>query len=236
MTWLSFPFRRLAYRYYLEFCQIDPQLKADVNFKVTDAQSLFKDLKIKVVDVELLKKLCKDLNWNFQSVLILQIETILGMQQPDFDIVKDPLGKEKITMRLVPEKVVAMCMPYLRPLEDLKLLTQKLEAFIETINPYFYELYLAVIGILQAINKLPANMQPWTQILEFLKLQMVTRRENYVGQTESDWWLKEQAENGILPQIASYRFPFPKLIKEDIKAVLGKSCSQPSTDKQFHKQ
>lgn len=196
-------------------------MKNDTNFKITTAESLFRDLNSKVVDVDLLHRMCKDLNWNLDKVLILQIETILEMQKPDFAVVKDPLGKEKIVMKMIPHKVVALCEPYYNSLEEFELLANKLLRFIETINSYFYELFLAVIGILQAINQLPSAMEQWIKILEFLKLHMVTRRDNYIGQTESDWWLKEQAENGILPQIANYRFPFMKLLKEDIKTVLG---------------
>lgn len=50
---------------------------------------------------------------------------------------------------------------------------------------------------------------------------MVTRRNKRVGQVESDWWLSEQPDGGILPRIAEFRFPFKNVLSDNISALLG---------------
>lgn len=80
---------------------------------------------------------------------------------------------------------------------------------------------LCVIGIYNEIGDLSSRMEKEQKILLFLKHKMVTRRNKRVGQTESDWWLSEQHDAGILPRIAEFRFPFTKVLSDDISELLG---------------
>lgn len=131
------------------------------------------------------------------------------------------LGKEQIVVKLSVEKVVAMCQPYLSHLTETKLLAAKLLKYIATINPYFYEMYLCIIEILNQINELPPSMEKWSNILQFLKHKMVTKRSNRINQAETDSWLKSQPDAGIMPKISKFRFPFWNLVQEPLKDILG---------------
>lgn len=119
------------------------------------------------------------------------------------------------------EKIYALCQPYLNLISDVRYFATKLYEFLETINSYFYELFLSVIHILKQINALRQDMELWSHILQFLKHKMITKRSKRVSQIETDWWLRSQMDGGILPKIAKYRFPFRMLITEPLKNVLG---------------
>lgn len=57
----------------MELCQVDPSLKANLDFNIISYEQLFRDLKHKIVDVRLLEKISKDFYWNFQKVLVHQV-------------------------------------------------------------------------------------------------------------------------------------------------------------------
>lgn len=157
------------------------------------------------------------INFSFQ----LQIITILSIQEIDFDVQTDVLGKERINLKTSTEKIVALCKPYVDQLTDTKLLAKSLVKFLDQANEYFYELYQCVVEILQEINELPTEMEWWSHILVFLQHKMVTKRCNRIGQEETDRWLKTQADFGMLPKIAKYRFPIRMLVMGPLKNILG---------------
>lgn len=146
----------------------------------------------------------------------------MNIQELQYEITENVLGNEQLIVNLIPEKVVALCQPYLNHLTDTKLLADRLLLYIETINTYYYELYLCVIQLLMRINHLPASMSKWSRILLFLKHKMMVRRTKSFSQTESDLWLNEQNEGGILPKIAEFRFPFRHLLTDCNLSLLGK--------------
>lgn len=125
-------------------------------------------------------------------------------------------------MKTSAEKIYALCKPYINLISDTKYFAGKLFEFLETINSYFYELYLCVIDILTQIHALKTDMELWSQILLFLKHKMITKRSKRVSQIETDWWLRSQMDGGILPKIAKFRFPFRMLITEPLKNILGR--------------
>lgn len=57
----------------MQLCQMDPSLKTDTNFDIISYEQLFSDLNNKIVDVQLLEKICKDFHWNFEKVLVCQV-------------------------------------------------------------------------------------------------------------------------------------------------------------------
>lgn len=192
---------------------------------------MFQDLRCKIIDVQLLEKMSKDFQWNFQKVLICQIVTILGTQQLEFVTDMDLMGNEHIVVKVSAEKIRAQCQPYLDHVTDTKQLASRLYEFLKSINSFFYELYLCIIDILAEIRELRKEMELWKNILLFLKVKMVTKRTKRTNQLETDWWLKTQNDNGVLPKIAKYRFPFQMLIEHPLKDVLDdevnvENCAQ----------
>lgn len=150
-----------------------------------------------------------------------QIITILSTQELEFSTQNDVLSKEELLVKTSAEKIYALCQPYIKLVSDVKYFATKLYEFLETINSYFYELFLCVIDILKQINALREDMELWSNILQFLKHKMITKRSKRVSQIETDWWLRSHTDAGILPKIAKYRFPFRMLITEPLKNVLG---------------
>lgn len=143
------------------------------------------------------------------------------MQELEIDTQTDILGKEQLIVKVSTEKMRSLCEPYINLITDVKYFATKLYEFLDTINSYFYELYLCIIDILTQINALRKEMELWSNILLFLKHKMVTKRLKRVSQIETDWWLKSQADSGALPKISRYRFPFRMLITEPLKNILG---------------
>lgn len=215
----------------MQLCQIDSSLKTDSNFEIVSFEQMFKDLRCKIIDVQLLEKMSKDFQWNFQKVLICQIVTILSIQQMEFDTEIDLIGNEHIVVKVSTDKIRAQCQPYLDHVIDTKQLASRLYEFLDSVNSYFYELYLCIIDILAEMRALRKEMELWSNILLFLKMKMVTKRTKRTSQMETDWWLKTQNDSGVLPKIAKYRFPFQMLIDHPLKDVLDdevnvENCAQ----------
>lgn len=132
------------------------------------------------------------------------------------------MGEEVIVVHTSPEKLRALCEPYLNKVTDIKLLSTHLYEVINAINPYFYELFLCVLSILTEIGELRTEVQQWTHILLFLKHKMVKKRERRVAQFETDWWIRKQGESTIMPKISKYRLPFLMIVTESLTDFLGK--------------
>lgn len=125
-------------------------------------------------------------------------------------------------MQNSPEKIRTLCEPYLVQVSDFKLLSTQLYDIINTINPYFYELYLCILSILTEIKELRGQVQQWSHILLFLKHKMVKKRERRVGPYETDWWIRKQGESTVMPKISKYRLPFLMVAMEPLKDFLGR--------------
>lgn len=215
----------------MQLCQIDSSLKTDTKFEIVSYEKLFRDLRCKIVDVQLLEKMSKDFQWSFQKVLICQIVTILSIQSMDFDTEIDLMGNEHIVVKVSAEKIRAQCQPYLDHVSDTKQLALRLYEFLDPVHSYFYELYLCIIDILVEIRALRKDMELWSHILLFLKMKMTMKRTKRTSQLETDWWLKTQNDSGVLPKIAKYRFPFQMLIDHPLKDILDdevnvENCAQ----------
>lgn len=146
------------------------------------------------------------------------------MQQLDFEIIGEGTESEEIVVDVSEKKIRTLCQPYYEQIVDTKLLAERLYSFIESINPYFYELYLSVLNILADIHELRKDMQQWENILTFLKFKMITKRSKRIGQYESDWWLKSYSHDaGVMPKISKYRLPFLYLVQNPLENILGKT-------------
>lgn len=119
------------------------------------------------------------------------------------------------------EKIRSLCEPYLAQVSDFKLLSSYLYEIINTINPYFYELFLCILNILAEIKELRAEVIQWSHILLFLKHKMGKKRERRVGQFETEWWIKKQGESTVMPKISKYRLPFLMVVTESLQDFLG---------------
>lgn len=124
-------------------------------------------------------------------------------------------------MNVSTDKIRSLCNPYIEQISDTKSLAKSLNEFIETINPYFYEMFAVVIGILNDVHELRDDMKSWEQILLFLKHKMTTKRSRRIGQFENDWWMSKQSDLGVMPKISKFRLPFLMVITKPILNVLG---------------
>lgn len=202
---------------------------------------MFKDLQIKIIEISLLERMSTEFAWKYDHVLVtqvirlkifklhklpykfLQIITILSSQKLDFDIKVDPFGKEDIIIKTNIEELKDLCMTYIEELSSTDQLVNELVTLMDSINSYFYELFMCVIDILVDLNRLPHEMELWRSVLLFLKHKMTTKRRNRIGQNETDAWLKTQEEVGVMPAIAAYRFPFRSIVLDPLKNILGKT-------------
>lgn len=130
--------KRMKYFYYTEFCKVDSQLKIrtinDFNMEFQSVGHILSELKNKILDVGILKKLCKDFNWNFQQVLITQIITILNVQELQFDVVTDIFGKEEIMVRTNTDEIKCLCMPFVAEITNVNLLVSKLHEYLNEVS------------------------------------------------------------------------------------------------------
>lgn len=138
-----------------------------------------------------------------------------------YETESDSVGKEHLVVKVSVEKIQALCQPYIEQIIDTKALAERLYMFVDSINPYFYELYLCVVQILTDIRELRKDMVKWANILEFLKFKMVGKRAKRIGQLETDWWLKTHGES-VMPKISKYRLPFACFNELPFQEFLGK--------------
>lgn len=63
----------LKYKYYIQLRQLDPSIKDD--FQITFPE-LFTSLNQKMFDIQLLERMSRDFEWNYQKVLVTQVNCI----------------------------------------------------------------------------------------------------------------------------------------------------------------
>lgn len=221
---------RLKMYYYLEICKHDPSIKYRANLEELELNELLKDLKTRVLGVDLLKRLTRDFNWDYQQALVSQIKIILSRQELEFEIKTDVFGKDEVTIKSSVDKIKKLCEPYMCEITNVELLKKKLISFVKEINFYFYEMYLAVLDMLEYLQNLSMDQKIWRNILLLLKHKLTAKRRA-VGQFETDYWMKTQPEIGVLPNIAKYRLPFKPLIEEPLENILSEELSAENFEK-----
>lgn len=60
----------LKYKYYMQLRQLDPSIKDDFQISFPE---LFTSLNQKMFDIQLLERMSRDFEWNFQKVLVTQV-------------------------------------------------------------------------------------------------------------------------------------------------------------------
>lgn len=209
-----------------------------MNLERIGVTDLVQELKNHVLGIDVLKKMSKDFDWDYQQILVQQIKTLLSKLELEFEIKTDVFGKDEVFVKSSVENIRKMCNPYLNEVTNTSLLSSKLKLFLLEvslylslefsnfnkiynfqINPYFYELYLCILEILDYVSNLSSDSKIWQNILLFLKHQMTQKRRR-IGQFEIDYWLKNQPEVGVLPNISKFRLPFKPLIEQPLNVIL----------------
>uniref|UniRef100_A0A182SRH3 Uncharacterized protein n=1 Tax=Anopheles maculatus TaxID=74869 RepID=A0A182SRH3_9DIPT len=140
--------QRLRYTLFYELCKLDPSLKAKKSFIFHSQSDLMKELKQKVISVELLRKLSDAFGWDYQQMLVSQVITLLGQQELTFTVRTEPYGQETVIVHQRAETIMAQVQPYLAEIDNHLLLCAKLTKYMELANGYFYEQYCCILEIL----------------------------------------------------------------------------------------
>lgn len=211
---------RMRFNFFYELCKLDPTLKTKKTLSFHNISELTKEMKSKVLSVDLLRKLSENFSWDYQQVLISQVITVLSMQELEFEVQQDAFGKEVVVIKTTVENILKQCQPYINEITNHVLLSTKLTKFLEEINFYFYEMYLSVLEIFTQINMMQEELIIWERILVYLRDGLTIKRNHRAGQIELDAWLKLQPDGGMLPKIAKYRLPFLLLVRHPLKSLL----------------
>lgn len=65
--------RRLKYYYYLEFCKQDASIKGKFNAELNGVEELLKEFHNKQLDVNLLERMSRDFQLDYQKMLVSQV-------------------------------------------------------------------------------------------------------------------------------------------------------------------
>uniref|UniRef100_A0A1A9Z6W9 Uncharacterized protein n=1 Tax=Glossina pallidipes TaxID=7398 RepID=A0A1A9Z6W9_GLOPL len=225
--------KRIKHYYYMEFCKQDSTLNHKFNAEIDSIEMLLKEVHNKQVDVQLLERVSRDFDLDYQKLLVTQIVSILQSQEMQYEIKTDIFGDEELVMLSNVEQIRTQCQPYIEKVKNTDLLTSELKLFIKEIHIYFYELYLAVIELLVYFDAVPKEMQIWISILHFLKHKMIMRRRNRPGQCETDLWFASQKEIRVLPKIARYRLPFKSIVEHPLKDTLDSELNVDNCESWF---
>uniref|UniRef100_A0A1A9US66 Uncharacterized protein n=1 Tax=Glossina austeni TaxID=7395 RepID=A0A1A9US66_GLOAU len=225
--------KRIKHYYYMEFCKQDSTLTHKFNAEIDSIEMLLKEVHNKQVDVQLLERVSRDFDLDYQKLLVTQIVSILQSQEMQYEIKTDIFGDEELVMLSNVEQIRTQCQPYIKKVKNTDLLTSELKLFIKEIHIYFYELYLAVIELLVYFDAVPKEMQIWIGILHFLKHKMIMRRRNRPGQCETDLWFASQKEIRVLPKIARYRLPFKSIVEHPLKDTLDSELNVDNCESWF---
>lgn len=217
---------RLKLYYYSELCKQYPNLKAPNNLDSIGISEFLKDLEKRQLNIELLKKLCKDFGWSYQKKLVQQIKIVLSHQKLDFEVKTDEFGKDDVVIKSNVESIKKLCMSYLTEVTEMDHLGSELEKFfIEEINVYFYELYLAVIDLIEHAKELSHYYRFYRSILMLLRLKLTFKRRSISPEEHEHWAKNAVAESGVLPVISNYRLPFTLLIRIGPENIIGKDLN-----------
>uniref|UniRef100_A0A182MXC7 Uncharacterized protein n=1 Tax=Anopheles dirus TaxID=7168 RepID=A0A182MXC7_9DIPT len=213
---------RLRYTLFYELCKLDPSLKAKKSFIFHSQADLMKELKHKVISVELLRKMSDAFSWDFQQMLVSQVITFFAQQELSFTVRTDPYGHEEIQVHDTPEAMLAQVQPYLTEIDNALLLCSKLSKYMEHANSYFYEQFFCLFDILTQYGEPSAQDEilTWTNMLTFMKEQLTGRRRQRPGQAELEAWTRLRPDGDMLPEIAKYRYPFMLILRQPLKTLL----------------
>uniref|UniRef100_A0A4Y0BF99 Rod_C domain-containing protein n=1 Tax=Anopheles funestus TaxID=62324 RepID=A0A4Y0BF99_ANOFN len=223
--------QRLRYTLFYELCKLDPSLKAKKSFIFHSQSDLMKELKHKVINVELLRKLSDAFGWDYQQMLVSQVITLLGQQDLSFTVRTDAYGQEEIVINETTEAMLAQLQPYLAEIDNVVLLCSKLSKYMEQANGYFYEQFFCIFEILSQYGETKDDIQTWRNILTFMKDQLTGRRRQRPGQTELEAWMRIHSDGDMLPEIAKYRYPFMLILRQPLKVLLKEDI----TIENYHK-
>jgi kinetochore-associated protein 1 len=212
---------RLKLYYYSELCKYHPTLRSTANLDTIGISDFLKDLENRDLPVELLKKLSKDFGWNYQKSLVKQIKIVLRKQVLDYDIKTDTFGKAEVVVKTNIEAIKKQCMPYVTEVSDMAMLGNELEKFFPEINDYFYELFLAVIDLIEYSKVAHPRFKLYKNILLLLKHKLTLKRRSIDGE-EHEHWNKRQTFCCILPTISTWRLPFNMLLEKDPEIAISK--------------
>lgn len=73
--------QHLKYKYLVQLRQMDPSLKDDFEIKFP---GFFTSTNQKIFDIQLLERMSKDFEWNYQKVLIAQVNIRLCFKIPQY--------------------------------------------------------------------------------------------------------------------------------------------------------
>ncbi|XP_055536663.1 uncharacterized protein LOC129725174 [Wyeomyia smithii] len=217
--------KRMHFKFFYELCKLDPSLKTKKTLSFHNIVDLTKEMKSKVLSIELLRKMSENFSWDYQQVLVSQIITILSLQELDFEVSQDNFGKEVVTIKTTAEDILNQCQPYINEVTNHVLLSTRLTEYLQEMNFYFYEMYICVLKIFSQINHQQEEMVVWQKMLDYLKDGLTIKRVHRAGQVELDAWLKLQPDGGMLPKISKYRLPFMILIRHPLKTLLKEEIS-----------
>uniref|UniRef100_A0A182QZ07 Uncharacterized protein n=1 Tax=Anopheles farauti TaxID=69004 RepID=A0A182QZ07_9DIPT len=213
--------QRLRYTLFYELCKLDPSLKAKKSFIFHSQADLLKELKHKVINVELLRKMSDAFSWDYQQMLVSQVVTFFAQQELSFTVHTDPYGHEHVQVHETPEAMLARVQPYLAEIDNALLLCTKLSKYMEQANSYFYEQFFCLFDILARYGESARDeILTWTSMLTFMKEQLTGRRRQRPGQAELEAWTRLHPDGDMLPEIAKYRYPFTLILRQPLKTLL----------------
>ncbi|XP_053669915.1 kinetochore-associated protein 1 [Anopheles nili] len=211
---------RLRHTLFHELCKLDPSLKSKKSFIFHSQADLIKELKHKVINVELLRKMSDAFSWDYQQMLVSQVITYLSQQDISFTVRSDTFGREEIIVHDTPEAILAQVQPFLAEIDNSVLLCSKLNLYMEHANGYFYEQFFCIFDILAQFSEETNEMRAWSGMLTFMKEQLTGRRRQRPGQAEVEAWTRVHADGDMLPEIAKYRYPFMLILRQPLKSLL----------------
>lgn len=221
---------RLKFYYYSELCKYDQSLRFKTNFDNIDISELLRDLENRLVSIELVKKLAKDFGWDYQKALVQQIKILLYNQELEFEIKTDSFGKDEVVIKSTVDLIRKKCSPYLVEITNMSLLATEMTNFMKEINYYFYEMYLVALELIEHSKDLSMQQKIHRKVLLLLKHKMTGKRRR-TEKIETDYWLKGQSENGVLPGISKYRMPFKPLMEETPEEFLNEELNVDTFEK-----
>uniref|UniRef100_A0A8D8V9J6 Kinetochore-associated protein 1 n=1 Tax=Cacopsylla melanoneura TaxID=428564 RepID=A0A8D8V9J6_9HEMI len=161
--------------------------------------------------VSMLHDFCQDMKVNTQECLLYFLQQSLLGWQPVFQIKSDLGGKKQLVVLNDVQHVRAMCEEVMSLVKDMKQLQDVLLKTQDKLNWYNYEIYLLLCDLIQSVSARtktpsPPPLYKMVHVLVFLSSYV---RNAAPQEAERNIWAGSHPENENLPDIASYRLPFP---------------------------
>ncbi|XP_012278526.1 kinetochore-associated protein 1 [Orussus abietinus] len=154
--------------------------------------------------IQLLQQFCMDFQFDLNECLVLYLHVLLTKWSPTFKLENTADGKELRIDQTEVEELREKCKRTAARIENTTVMKRHLAMLSSQVNFYHYEVFVIIFDLIEEADQ---------KMINYLRFLQNYTRVGKPTQMELDEWAQLNSENGLLPSISEWRFPY--LLKID---------------------